>query len=367
MKTFHRAALVLAAVACALLGAGAAGADQLAVKFSLDWKFEGPSAAYLLALDKGYYADEGLDVTIDTGQGSLEAIPRVASGVYQFGFADINSLIKFRDQNPDVGIKGILMVYDAPPFAIVTLASTGIEEPRDLEGRILGAPAPDGAYAQWKAFVKENDIDASKVTIENIGFPVREPMLVAGQVDAITGFSFSSFLNLKANDVPPEEIRVFLMTDYGLDLYGNTIIVNPEFAAANPDAVSGLRARHHQGLAGHGGRSGRRREARAGAQPGGEGTGRAGAPGDVHRRQRQHGVRAGARLRRRRPGAVCLVHRADRGHLRVLHGAAGTTGRVHQRVPAGRFGADATVAPPWRRAGANAHRTTRLSSCETSA
>ena len=80
------------------------GFDRLlAVKFSLDWKFEGPSAAYLLALDKGYFADEGLDVTIDTGQGSLEAIPRVASGVYQFGFADINSLIKFGDKNPEVG------------------------------------------------------------------------------------------------------------------------------------------------------------------------------------------------------------------------------------------------------------------------
>jgi NitT/TauT family transport system substrate-binding protein len=240
MKRFHRAALVLAAVVCASLGAVAAGADQLSVKFSLDWKFEGPSAAYLLALDKGYYAEEGLDVTIDTGQGSLEAIPRVASGVYQFGFADINSLIKFHDKNPDVGIKGILMVYDAPPFAIVTLAKTGIETPRDLEGRILGAPAPDGAYAQWKAFVKENGIDASKVTIENVGFPLREPMLVSGQVDAITGFSFSSFLNLKAKGVPPDEIRVFLMSDYGLDLYGNTIIVNPEFAAENPAAVAGF-------------------------------------------------------------------------------------------------------------------------------
>ena len=240
MKRFRRAALVLAAAICASLAAVAVSADQLAVKFSLDWKFEGPAAAYLLALDKGYFADEGLDVTIDTGQGSLEAIPRVASGVYQFSFADINSLIKFRDKNPEVGIKGILMVYDAPPFAIVTLAKTGIETPRDLEGRILGAPAPDGAYAQWKAFVKENGIDASKVTIENVGFPVREPMLVAGQVDAITGYSFSSFLNLKSKGVAPEDIRVFLMSDYGLELYGNTVIVNPEFAAENPDAVAGF-------------------------------------------------------------------------------------------------------------------------------
>ena len=240
MHTFHRTVWLITAAVCISLAAVAVSADQLAVKFSLDWKFEGPSAAYLLAVDKGYFADEGLDVTVDTGQGSLEAIPRVASGVYQFGFADINSLIKFHDKNPEVGIKGILMVYDAPPFAIITLAKTGIETPKDLEGHILGAPAPDGAYAQWKAFVKANGIDASKVTIENIGFPVREPMLVAGKVDAITGFSFSSFLNLKSNGVPAEDIRVFLMSDYGLDLYGNAIMVNPEFAAENPAAVAGF-------------------------------------------------------------------------------------------------------------------------------
>ena len=242
MQTLRRrTALALAAVVCASLAAATmVSAQQLTIKFSLDWKFEGPSAAYLLALDKGYYADEGLDVTVDTGQGSLEAIPRVASGVYQFGFADINSLIKFHDKNPEVGIQGIMMVYDAPPFAIVTLAQTGIETPRDLEGRILGAPAADGAYAQWKAFVRENNIDASKVTVENVGFPLREPMLASGKVDAITGFSFSSFLNLKAKGVPPEDIRVFLMSDHGLDLYGNAIIVNPEFAAQNPEAVRGF-------------------------------------------------------------------------------------------------------------------------------
>ncbi len=223
-----------------LLAAVAASAEQLAIKFSLDWKFEGPSAPYFVALDKGYYQAEGLDVTIDTGKGSLEAIPRVASGVYQIGFADINSLIKFHDKNPEVGIKGVLMVYDAPPFAIVTLAKTGIKTPRDLEGRTLGAPAPDGAYAQWKAFVKENGIDDAKVKIENIGFPVREPMLVAGEVDAITGYSFSSFLNLKSKGIAADQIRVFLMSDHGLDLYGNTLIVNPGFAAENPEAVRGF-------------------------------------------------------------------------------------------------------------------------------
>lgn len=210
------------------------------VKFSLDWKFEGPAAPFLLAKDKGYFADEGLDVTIDTGAGSVEPINRVASGAYDMGFGDINSVIKFNDQNPSTALKSIYMVYNKPAFAIVGRKSLGVSAPKDLEGRKLGAPAPDGAYAQWPIFVEANGIDAATVTIENVGFPVREPMLATGQVDAITGFSFSSFINLKANGVPVDDISVLLMADHGVDLYGNTIIVSPAFAEANPDAVKGF-------------------------------------------------------------------------------------------------------------------------------
>ncbi len=223
----------------ALLMAGAADA-QTRIAYANDWRWEGPAAPFLLALDKGYYADEGLAVTMDTGQGSLEAIPRVASGTYQMGFADFNSLIKFRDQNPDMDVKAVLMVYSNPAFSIVGRRSLGVEVPKDLEGHTLGAPATDGAYAQWAAFVAANDIDASAVTIENVGFPVREPMLAQGQVDAVTGFSFSSFINLKAAGVPEEDISVMLMSDWGLELYGNAVIVNAAFAEANPEAVTGF-------------------------------------------------------------------------------------------------------------------------------
>ena len=177
---------------------------------------------------------------MDTGKGSLDAIPRVASGTYEMGNADINSLIKFRDKNPDLPVKAIFMLYNAPPFAIVGRKSLGINAPKDLEGKILGAPAPDGAYAQWNAFVKANGIDASQVTIENVGFPVREPMLAQGKVDAITGYAFSSFINLKANGVPEDDISVLLMREHGLDLYGNVILVNPKFAVENPEAVKGF-------------------------------------------------------------------------------------------------------------------------------
>jgi NitT/TauT family transport system substrate-binding protein len=246
----HLAAGVARAAAGALvvlLGAGVAGA-QTPIKFALDWKFEGPAAPFVVGLDRGYYKAEGLEVTIDSGAGSLEPLNRVASGTYDMGFADINSLIKFRDANPGVPIKAVFMVYNKPPFAVVSRKSRGVTGPKDLEGKKLGAPAADGAYAQWPIFVQANSIDASKVTIENVGFPVREPMLAAGQVDAITGFSFSSYINLKDRGVPANDIVVLLMADYGVNLYGNAIIVNPKFAAEKPEAVRGFLRAFVRGL-----------------------------------------------------------------------------------------------------------------------
>jgi NitT/TauT family transport system substrate-binding protein len=225
----------------AALASNAAAAD-IAMNFSLDFQFEGPSAPFLLPLDKSYYKTEGLAVTIDPATGSRETIERVASGAYDMGFADINALIKFRNDNANAP-KAIFMVYNRPAYAIVARKSRGVAKPKDLEGRTLGAPALDRAFMQWPIFAQANAIDVSKVNIENVGFPVREPMLAAGHVDAITGLSFSSFIDLKDKGVPVDDIVVLAMADYGVKLYGSAIIVNPAFAAAHPDAVkSFLRA-----------------------------------------------------------------------------------------------------------------------------
>jgi len=231
----------LAALLAAALFSGVALAQKdVAVRFALDWRFEGPAAPYFVAIDKGYYKAERLNVSIDPGAGSVEGINRVASGAYEMGFADINSLVKYRDNPRNLPVKAVMMVYDTPAFSIVTLRKNGIARPKDLEGKVLGAPAPDGAYAQWPIFVQANKIDASKVKIENIGFPVREPMLAQGKVDAITGFWFSSYMNLKANGVKDEDIVVLHMRDHGVDLYGNVIIANPDFMRFSPKAVAGF-------------------------------------------------------------------------------------------------------------------------------
>ena len=223
-----------------LLSGSALAQKETPVRFALDWRFEGPAAPYLVAIDKGYYKAEGLNVTIDPGSGSVEGINRVASGAYDVGFCDINLLVKYRDNPRNLPVKMVMMVYDTPAFSIVALKKNGITKPKDLEGKVLGAPAADGAWAQWPIFVQANKIDASKVKVENIGFPVREPMLAQGKVDAITGFWFSSYMNLKAQGIAPEEIVVLHMRDWGLDLYGNGIVANPDFMRFNPKAVAGF-------------------------------------------------------------------------------------------------------------------------------
>jgi len=244
MRTARAAAVVavVAVVTVVTSVAGPAPAQDTTVRFALDWKFEAPSAPYLIALEEGYYAEEGLDVSIDSGSGSTQTIPRIAAGNYELGFGDLNSLIKFKDQNPDASVIGVMMTYETPPFAIVSVAGRGIDaaDPASLEGKTLGAPPPDAAFAQWPIFVAVNDLDTSTITIESVGFAVREPMLAAGDVDGIFGYSFSSFQNLKLNDVPSEDIEVMLMADHGLELYGNAVLVNTDFAAANPQAVEGF-------------------------------------------------------------------------------------------------------------------------------
>ena len=213
---------------------------QTEVQFALDWKFEGPSAPYFAAIDNGHFEAKGLSVEISAGQGSLDAIPKVATAAFPIGFADINSLIKFLDQNPGAPVTAVMMVYDQPPFAVVGLKSLGVEVPADLHGKVLGAPPPDGAWAQFPAFATANNLDMTQITVEPVGFPTREPALAEGTVDAITGFSFSSFLSLVRIGVPESDISVILMAEHGLELYGNAIIVNTDYAAENPDVVKGF-------------------------------------------------------------------------------------------------------------------------------
>ncbi len=232
-----RAASIFMGAAWIVAALAAPAMAQVRINFSLDEKLEGPAAFFLLPQDRGYFKDEGLDVTIDEGNSAIEPITRVASGSYEMGFADINALIKYRDQNPSAPIKAVFMVYNKPPYAIVGRKSRGIGEPRSLEGKKLGAPPTGSTFAVWPLFAKLNEIDLSKVSIEKIGIPVRVPMLAAGQLDATLGYAFRVYVDIKDRGVPVDDVVLLQMANYGMKLYGSAVVVNTKFAGEKPEAV----------------------------------------------------------------------------------------------------------------------------------
>ena len=240
-----RAAFMIAAALVSLTGAATA---QTSLKVSLDWRFEGPSALFLLPQEKGYYRQERLEVTVDEAATSLEAITRVNSGTHDIGLADINTLIKYRDQHPSTPVKAVFVVYNKPPFAVVARKSRGISTPKTLEGKKIGAPYTSSTYAQWSLFAKLNDLDASKISVENIAVPVREPMLAAGQLDAALGYSFRVYVDLKDRGIPAEDIVLLPMANYGLKLYGSAIVVNAKAAAEKPEVFRGFLQAYLKGL-----------------------------------------------------------------------------------------------------------------------
>jgi len=229
-----------------LVSVVSAQAQTSPLRLSLDWRLEGPSAMFLVAQDRGYFRQEGLDIAIDEGATPLDPVSRVASGSHDIGFADINALIRYRDQHPNAAVKAVFMVYNKPPYSIVSRKSRGVTEPKHLEGKKLGIPSNGSTLGEWPLFAKLNDIDTSKVAVEQIGIPVRVPMLAAGQIDAALGYSFRVYVDLKDRGVPVDDIVLLPMANYGLQLYGSAIIVSGKLATERPEAVSAfLRASLH--------------------------------------------------------------------------------------------------------------------------
>ena len=234
----HKRRLLQLAATLALSSLTAlAQAQTTPIKFILDWRFEGPSALFLAPVAKGYFKDAKLDVTVDAGNGSGGAVTRVASGTYDMGFADLAALMEFHANNPDAPNKpvAVMMVYNNTPASVMALKKSGIKTPTDLNGKKLGAPVFDAGRRAFPIFQKANGIGA--VTWTAMDPPLRETMLARGDVDAITGFTFTSLLNLEARGVKAEDVVVLPYPDFGVKLYGNAIIVSPKLMKDNPAAV----------------------------------------------------------------------------------------------------------------------------------
>lgn len=231
-KTLLSLALLVSVCAGATPGSAAS-----ALYFSFDRAIDGTAAPFVLASVRGLFRAENLTVTTGQAAGSPDAIARVASGSSDMALADLNALIRYRDKENGPAVKAVFVLYNKAPYAIIARKSRGIATMSDLEGKTIGIVDGDLAARLWPAIARLNNIKRDKIKPQKISAAVREPMLSAGQLDAVTGLSFLSAINLRDRGVPANDLAVLRFSDFGSEVYGHALIVNPKFAAANPDAV----------------------------------------------------------------------------------------------------------------------------------
>ncbi len=229
----------LALSLCLCLGGTAMA--QTDIKFTLGWKTQGSDAPFLLAMQKGYFKDEGLKVTIDQGEGSAATVTRIMSGVYDAGFGDINAIIQNAATRPNEVPVMVYQLWSKPPFAIVSKKETKITKPADLEGKKLGGAQGTPTTRLVAVLGALNKVDMTKVAIENMGPNLQEPMLIKGDIDGALVFSITSWFNLINNrQDPAKDYNWLSFGDYGLDLYANGMMVSQKLIKENPKAVEGL-------------------------------------------------------------------------------------------------------------------------------
>ncbi|MGM4920618.1 ABC transporter substrate-binding protein [Tardiphaga sp. 813_E8_N1_3] len=223
------------------VGSFVAAQADTKIKMVLNWKYEGPQGMFFLAQDRGYFKQEGLDITFDQGNGSGAAVPQVANGAYDMGFGDINALIELAARKPDEAPIGVYQMYNRPPFTVAVKANSPIKTPADFVGRKLGGAANDGALKLFPALCAATKIDCTKVEVTNMQPNLREQMLMKDQVDGVFGYITTIRFSARLIGIDPEkEIRFIKFGDYGMDLYSNAIIVSRKFAKESPDAVKGF-------------------------------------------------------------------------------------------------------------------------------
>jgi len=232
------AALLLSSI-CTISGASAQ--EMTKIKFTLDWKLQGIHAWYFWAKEKGYFADEKLDVTIDQGEGSAATVGRIMSGAYDAGFGDTNAVIQTAALKPGESPLVVYMIYSKAPFALVTKTESSIKTVKDLEGKKLGTSPGGAALKLLPLLAKKNGIDPTAIAVTTVAPNLQEQILIQGQVDVAAVFTATSYMNLVAQKLDPDkDFRWIYYADSGLDLYSNGIMVSAKLAKEKPEAVKGL-------------------------------------------------------------------------------------------------------------------------------
>lgn len=207
------------------------------VTFSLDIIVLGRHAPFYVALDKGFYREEGLNVNFVPAKGTAAAIQNVDSGIAQIGFTDVASLVVARASGSTV--KVVSVIYQKAPYCLFSLdPGANVTKLSDLDGLKIGSNAGSYIPSIAKALMRKNGLDPNKLTVESIEPSARIAMLVTDKIPAIDFFNISRpVLERAAKDAKNAKVKTFLFADHGLDLYSNGIGVTEAYLKENPEVV----------------------------------------------------------------------------------------------------------------------------------
>lgn len=190
---------------------------------------------------QGIFRASTLDVTITPGKSDEETLMQIGRGLFDVGIVDFASLIRYRakveTRNETSPVKAIYVVFNRSAHAIVARKSRGIASFKDLAGKKLGLTNDDNLNLQWPALAGLARLNPSSVTIEHISPAVREPLLSAGQIDAVTALSYRTPIDIKDRGIPASDLIVLKAADAGYPLYGDVIVVSPGFADSHADSL----------------------------------------------------------------------------------------------------------------------------------
>jgi NitT/TauT family transport system substrate-binding protein len=246
--SFWRAGCIAFFLLVWIVPVSAQSVEKTDVTLMLDWTISGTHAPFFIALDKGYYKAAGLNVRIDRGTGAANTAANVASGVYDFGWADIPTMIGFNAQNPGRELTLVYVSFQDSPLAILSLKKSNIRKLKDLDGKTVGDMPGSASGAILDVLTRPGTPDEIHIKRKFTAPQMREPMLMRGDVDAIMVFDVSSVETLVDLGVPKNQISLLMYSDIGFDVYGTGLWVTRSFLQNYPKTVAAMVRAVNQGM-----------------------------------------------------------------------------------------------------------------------
>jgi putative hydroxymethylpyrimidine transport system substrate-binding protein len=230
--------LVVALAACVALAAGCGADDEPAtgsepVRLILDWFPNVDHAGIYGAVEEGYFADEGLDVSPEVPSDPTAALKQVGAGRAPFAISYAPEVLLARSQGIPVVAVGALVTH--PLNSVIARADRGIEGPADLEGRTVGVAGVPSDRPLLDAVVRAAGGDPARVRVRTIGYTL-SPALAAGRVDAVIG----AYWNVELVELEEQgvEVRAFRLEEHGVPDYDELVVVTgDEVARERPELV----------------------------------------------------------------------------------------------------------------------------------